>query len=106
MQDAFIVARSLSHALITRPSSARSGCVVERPFLSRVTRSTRLSISTCESFRLQASETRNPWRNISNSRQTVAGFMPHVLGGRNEFIHLKGREVFPVVHHYFFQFRG
>ena len=43
---AFNVARSVSHALITRNSSPRSGCVVDSPFLSRVTCITWLSVST------------------------------------------------------------
>jgi Phage integrase family len=42
----FIRARSFSHAFMASSSSLRSGCVVDNPRFSRVTCSTRLSVST------------------------------------------------------------
>ena len=56
-------------ALMARSSSPRSGCVVDSPFFSRATCSTRLSRSTWCNLSAQASDTRCPWRNIKRIRQ-------------------------------------
>src|SRR5271165_249545 len=80
----FIRARSFSHALTARSSSPRRACVVDNPLFNRATCSTRLSVSTWSSFIRQASDTRNPCRNIrSNKQRSRTSFLLSLVASIN-----------------------
>src|SRR5271165_4396805 len=80
----FIRARSFSHALTARSSSPRRGWVVDNPLFNRATCSTRLSVSTWSSFIRQASDTRNPCRNIrSNKQRSRTSFLLSLVASIN-----------------------
>jgi hypothetical protein len=73
---------------------------VDSPSLSRVTCSTRLSVSTWDKTRPHASDTRKPVPEHQQRETAVAGLVVGAFGGGDELVDFSGHQVFAVVHHF------
>jgi hypothetical protein len=84
LQFGCIRARCLSYAPIAFSSSPHKGFVVENPSFNLAMCKTLPLVSTCSSFKRQASETRKPWRKIKSSKQPSRALLrlPRVAGNQ------------------------
>lgn len=89
-----IRSRSLSHALMSRSSSARSGCVVDRPCLRRATWRTRAFAIDLGQFQAAGFRDAQAVAEQQQHQAAVAGLVARALDGGQQLVHFQAGEVF------------